>query len=209
MHRCLRPHAGPSGVQRTRATRAAMTVALLLTTACGTASSGALPPAQSAAIADSIRAIVIKAYDLAPGDVPSRMLSVYPAEGRVVSATAGRVTATRDLLGSAVTAFWEGVGQYMVRPTWTWDAIEVDVLGRDAAVMTAQYRVPHWTSEGNPHVIGGVWTAVWQRRDGRWVVTHEHLSDMPRATAEGLEATMPHIAPTPPPAVDSLTEPLR
>jgi hypothetical protein len=182
--------------------------ALAVTTSCrSTASVATLSSAESAAIADSIRAVVTRAYDLSTGDVPARMLSVYPNEGRVVSATAGRVTATRDLVGSAVSSFWEGVGQYMVRPTWKWDAIQVDVLSRDAAVMTAQYTVPHWTSDGNPHVIGGVWSAVWQRRDGRWLVTHEHLSDMPRAAAEALEATMPSIAPAP--AVDSLTTPLR
>jgi hypothetical protein len=189
-------------------TRAVAALVALVVASCRPAAPVAtLSSTESAAIADSIRAAVTRAYDLSTGDVPARMLSIYPNEGRVVSATAGRVTATRDLVGSAVRSFWEGVGQYMVRPTWTWDAIQVDVLSRDAAVMTAQYTVPHWTSDGNPHVIGGVWSAVWQRRDGRWLVTHEHLSDMPRAAAEALEATMPSIAPAP--AVDSLTTPLR
>ena len=156
----------------------------------------ALTAAESKSIGDSIRTLVTAAYNLTASDVPAGMLSIYPPEGRVVSATAGRVTTTRDLVGIAVRSFWDGVGQFMIRPTWTWDAIEVDVISRDAAVMTAQYTVPHWTDRGAPHVIGGVWTAVWQRRGGRWEVTNEHLSDMPRASAEALEATMPSIAPT-------------
>jgi len=204
----MRAFASPRSPRRTRIAMISAFAAVAVAASCRSpAPSPTLSPAESAAIADSIRAVVARAYDLSTGDVPARMLSVYPGEGRVVSATAGRVTATRELVGSAVTSFWEGVGQYMVRPTWTWDAIQVDVISRDAAVMTAQYTVPHWTSEGNPHVIGGVWSAVWQRRGGRWLVTHEHLSDMPRATAEALEATMPTIAPAP--AVDSLTLPLR
>lgn len=155
-----------------------------------------LTASEARSIGDSIRSLVTAAYDLSAPDVPAGMLSIYPREGRVVSATAGRVTTTRELVGIAVTSFWDGVGQYMIRPTWTWDAIEVDVISRDAAVMTAQYTVPHWTDRGTPHVIGGVWTAVWQRRGGRWVVTNEHLSDMPLASAVAIEATMPNIPPT-------------
>jgi hypothetical protein len=28
------------------------------------------------------------------------------------------------------------------------------------------------------HVIGGAWTAVFQKRGGRWVIIQEHLSDV-------------------------------
>lgn len=163
--------------------------------ACSSSTGRPLPAAEAAAIADSIRALVHEAYDLSKDSVPQRMLSVYPAAGRVVSATAGRVSTSRDSLGQAVDAFWDGVGQFMVNPTWTWDEILVDVLSRDGAVMTARYSVPHWTDRGSPHVIGGVWTAVWQRRDGRWVITNEHLSDMPRGVAESIERTMKPIPP--------------
>jgi hypothetical protein len=30
---------------------------------------------------------------------------------------------------------------------------------------------------GMSHVIGGAWTAVFQKRGGRWVIIQEHLSD--------------------------------
>lgn len=166
--------------------------------ACVPAAGTTVTASEAAAIADSIRAVVREAYDLSRDSVPERMLSVYPASGRVVSATAGRVSASRDSLRMAVDAFWDGVGQFMVNPTWKWDEILVDVIDRNAAVMTARYTVPHWTDRGTPHVIGGVWTAVWQRRDGRWVVTNEHLSDMPRAVAESIERTMRPIPPLPP-----------
>jgi ketosteroid isomerase-like protein len=69
----------------------------------------------------------------------------------------------------------------------------VDVLSPDAAVLTTTYRVPHQTPDGRPHVIGGAWTAVFARRDGRWQIVQEHLSDVPAAPA----------AEQPPPAPDT------
>jgi hypothetical protein len=189
----------PRMIIRRAAMLSVVSFALAPLAGCNGASGKAtrLSQAEARAIGDSIQAILKGAYDLPKGDVPTRMLSVYPDSGRVVSATAGRVTSTRALLETSVNAFWDGVGQYMIRPTWTWTNLEVEAIDRNTAMMTAQYTVPHWTDVGAPHVIGGVWTALWQRRGGRWVITHEHLSDMPRASAEAVEATMPAIAPTP------------
>jgi ketosteroid isomerase-like protein len=161
----------------------------LVMTACG--GGGALTSVDSAAIADTIRTMARSAYDLSKPDAVQRFMSLYPADGRVVSATAGRVTTDRASLQASIESFWSGVGQFMVRPAWIWDAMEVDVLSRDAAVMTASYHVPHYTDRATRHVIGGVWTTIWSRQPDGWRVTHEHLSDMPRALAERLEAAMP------------------
>lgn len=141
------------------------------------------PPALSAAereaIADSLRTLVENAYDLTQPDVVAGFLSLYPDTGRIVSAAAGRVTTTRDSLEAQVRWFWENVGQNMREPEWIWDGAWVDVLSLDAAVLTTRYRVPHLTPAGAPHTIGGAWTAVFERRDGRWVIVQEHLSDVP------------------------------
>ena len=168
---------------------ALLIVGALALAACADRGPGA--PVGAAAIADSLRSLVRTTYDLSAADVPGRMRSLYPREGRVVSASAGRVSTTRDSLVQAIDAFWTGVGQHMQRPKWTWGVLDVEVVGPDAALMTATYTVPHWTPDGAPHVIGGAWTALWQRREGRWVITHEHLSDLPRPYAEALEQAMP------------------
>ena len=149
-----------------------------------------LSTADSTAVADTLRALVKEAYDLSKGNVVDGMMSLYPDSGRVISATGARTTTSRDSLHAAVTSFWNGVGRYMVRPTWRWEAMEVDVLGPTSAAMTAQYTVPHWTDRGAPHVIGGAWTTVWELRGGRWMIIQEHLSDLPRVLAERLEAQM-------------------
>lgn len=161
---------------------------LLLAAACRSdpppPGSPALSVAQRRAIADTVRALLVAATDLSPaaageGDPADRMLSLYPDTGAVISASGGYLIVGRDSLEAAVRGFWENVGQNMVRPQWRWGDFHVDVLGPDAAVVTASYRVPHLTPTGHAHVVGGVWTAVFARRDGRWVVVQEHLSDAP------------------------------
>jgi hypothetical protein len=130
-------------------------------------------------IAREIRAQVIGAYDLGRPGAVDRLMSLYPATGPVYSAGAGRFSTSRDSLATGIEEFWENVGQNMQQARWEWTAMHIDVLSSNSAVMTATYRVPHLTPRGEPHVIGGAWTAVFANRGGRWVILHEHLSDMP------------------------------
>jgi hypothetical protein len=182
------------------ATRAAHRIALLLSlgvfAACARPAAAALPAARRAAIADTLRGLLVGAYDLSkPGDAVARLMSLYPDTGRIVSASGGRVSTSRDSLQAELRAFWENVGRNMRDPKWNWGQMQVDVLGPDAAVLTTTYSVPHLTPRGEPHVIAGAWTAVFQRRAGRWVIVQEHLSDlpqaMPAASATDTSAAMP------------------
>jgi hypothetical protein len=106
------------------------------------------------------------------------LMSLYPTNGRIISASGGVITTTRPQLEQAIQAFWTYVGQNMRQPRWEWTSMTVDVLGPDAAVMTSTYRIPHVTPMGMSHVIGGAWTAVFQKRGGKWVIIQEHLSDV-------------------------------
>jgi hypothetical protein len=142
-------------------------------------SSGTLSLQQRAAIADSIRARLKTACDLSAPNFVDRMMQLYPDTGRVISATGGRITTTRAELERNIRTFWESTGQNMRQPRWVWDTMDVDVLSPNAAVLTATYRIPHLTPRGMPHVVGGAWTAVFERRGSRWVIVQEHLSDAP------------------------------
>ena len=147
---------------------------------CAPAERPALTGAQRDAIADTIRSLIVTAYDLStPGDAVPRLMSLYPPAGPVVSASGGQVSTSRDSLEAGIHAFWDNVGRNMRDPKWTWGVMHVEVLAPDAAVVTTTYRVPHLTPSGMPHVIAGAWTAVFQRRGGRWVIVQEHLSDVP------------------------------
>jgi ketosteroid isomerase-like protein len=151
---------------------------------CAPTAGPAVTGAQRAAIADTLRTLLVSAYDLSkPGDPVARLMSLYPASGPVISASGGQVTTSRDSLEGGIRAFWENIGKNMRNPKWTWGPMHVDVLAPDAAVVTTTYRVPHLTPAGQPHVIAGAWTAVFQRRAGRWVIIQEHLSDVPPMAA--------------------------
>jgi hypothetical protein len=150
-----------------------------LALACGREGETGLTDAERRTIAATIEQRVKTAYDLGASDVLEGMLSLYPADGPIYSASGGSVTTTRDSLQAAIRQFWNYVGRNMREPKWEWTTMRVDVLSRNAAVMTTTYRVPHLTPNGDPHVIGGAWTAVFARRNGEWVIVHEHLSDSP------------------------------
>jgi ketosteroid isomerase-like protein len=153
---------------------------------CASADGPTLTGAQRTAIADTLRSLIVTAYDLSkPGDAVTRLMSLYPPTGNVVSASGGQVSTSRDSLEAGIRAFWTNVGQNMRDPRWTWGTMHVDVLAPDAAVVTTTYRVAHLTPRGEPHVIAGAWTAVFQRRGGRWVIVQEHLSDAPAAMPVG------------------------
>jgi len=173
-----------------RCCRAAAIGLTLVTAACA---SSTLSPEDRRVIADSLARQVRAAYDLSKPDVAQRMLSLYPPAGPIVSASAGRMTTSRDTLAMGIKAFWDNVGVNMRQPQWVWDNMVVDVLAPNAAVMTATYHIPHLTPQNQPHVIAGAWTAAFEKRGSRWYVVQEHLSDVPTVPDSTAQpgATMP------------------
>ena len=156
--------------------RAAAIGFALTTAACAPST---LSPEDRRTIADSLARQVKAAYDLSKPDVAQRMLSLYPPSGPIVSASAGRMTTSRDTLAMGIKAFWDNVGVNMRQPQWVWDNMVVDVLAPNAAVMTATYHIPHLTPQNQPHVIAGAWSAAFEKRGSRGYVVQEHLSDVP------------------------------
>jgi hypothetical protein len=169
-----------------RLARRTLLVALSLAgvASCARSDPQALSAAQRSAIADTLKVMIVKAYDLTkPGDAVARLMSLYPDSGTIVSASGGQLTTTRPALEEGIRAFWDNVGKNMRDPKWTWGAMHVEVMGPNAAVVTSTYRVPHLTPRGEPHVIAGAWTAAFERRGNRWVIVQEHLSDLPAVQA--------------------------
>lgn len=159
-------------------------------------------PTERQAIIDSLTRQIKAAYDITKPNVEQRMLSLYPDTGRVVSASGGRLTLSRDTIAMGIKAFWENIGVNMREPRWIWDQMVFDVLAPNAAVMTATYHIPHRTPTNMAHVIGGAWTAVFQKRGDRWYIVQEHLSDLPPMS----DSAMAAMAPPPlPPAGSSTT----
>lgn len=155
-------------------------------------------PADRRAIADSLSALVINAYDFSKPDPAARLLSLYPDSGRIISAVAGRVTTARDTLAGEIAGFWQRVGRNMQNPRFVLGSTYVDVITRDAAVLTLLYSIPHTTPQGTPHTVSGAWTMLWRREGGRWRIVQEHLSDTPESTAPGVASEAPLAASSPP-----------
>ena len=143
---------------------------------------GDVSPAEAKRIETEVVAALRDAYDISKPDAERRMLSLYPTTGRVISANTGHATTTRDSIASAVGEFWRYVGVNMIQPRWEWGEMYVDVLTRDAAVVTATYRIPHHNPRHQPHVLGGAMTVVFRRLGGRWMIIQEHLSDTPQTS---------------------------
>jgi ketosteroid isomerase-like protein len=139
----------------------------------------ALTGAERRAIADTLERLVKRAYDVSgpTAGAADRLISLYADSGRIVSASGGRILTSRDSLVEGIRYFWESTGRNMREPQWIWEQMVTDVLSPNAAVVTATYRVPHHTPRGEPHELAGAMTLVFARRNGRWVVVQEHLSD--------------------------------
>lgn len=165
-----------------------------LALACQQQSAREMSAAEKKAVADSLKRLVVNAYDLSQPDPVKRLMSLYPDSGRVISASGGVITTTRPQLEQGVRAFWTNVGQNMKNLQWNWTSMNVDVLAPDAAVMTSTYRVPHLTPTGMSHEIGGAWTAVFEKRGGRWVVIQEHLSDVQSNPNLPMNQSMPAMS---------------
>lgn len=150
--------------------------------------------AQVKDVRTQVEGVLVSAYDLSKPNVMQRMMSLYPKTGRIVSTSVGRVVTSRDSLESGIKYFSENVVANMRGAHWIWDAMFVDVLSPTSAVVTASYHIPHKTPRNQDHVIAGAITAVFAKRDGKWVIIQEHLSDVPAAPDE------PSMAPAPAPA---------
>jgi hypothetical protein len=166
-------------MNRHRAAAAALALCCMLGAIQGCTPNTTVSAAERQAIIDSLTRQVKAAYDLSKPNVEERLLSLYPTSGRIVSASAGQIITSRDTIAMGIKAFWVNVGANMRQPQWIWDQMLFDVLSPTAAVMTATYRIPHLTPRNMPHTIAGAWTAVFEKRGGRWYVIQEHLSDLP------------------------------
>jgi ketosteroid isomerase-like protein len=146
----------------------------LLVVGCG--SRAAARPGDDSALKDTLTARIAEAYDFTRPGLAERMIALYPDSGRVLSASGGLLTTSPDSLRAGIRAFWENTGQNMRDAHWQWDEVYVDRLGPDAAVLNGRWSIPHIAPTGRPHVLRGVWTAVFRRIGGRWLIVAEHLS---------------------------------
>jgi ketosteroid isomerase-like protein len=184
---CGRPTGRGTGASRGGGTAARHVTGGVRTTHLGCivalALAGCAPASSDVASTDALRDTLMQrieqAYDFTATDVVEGMSALYPDTGRVISASGGYVTTSADSLRQGLAEFWENVGINMSDARWEWDAVHVDRLSEDAAVLTGTWSIPHIAPTGNPHTIRGAWTAVFRRVAGEWLIIQEHLSVPP------------------------------
>jgi hypothetical protein len=164
----------PTPRSRVRGTTA-LAVALGLLTGCPARPAAGIVR-DDAALADTLKTRIAEAYDFSRPGVADRMAALYPAQGRVLSASGGRLSESPDSLRAGIAAFWTNTGQNMRDARWQWEQVYVDRLGPDAAVLNGTWSIPHLAPTGRPHVLRGAWTAVFERIGGTWMIVAEHLS---------------------------------
>jgi len=147
---------------------------VLVLAACGQSSRG---EGDTAALADTLAGLIERAYDFDEPGTVERMAALYANSEEVVSASGGEMTVSADSVRAGIARFWDEAGQNMRDARWTWHEVQVERLADDAAVLTGTWSIPHIAPDGQPHVIGGAWTAVFRRMDGEWKIVHEHLSE--------------------------------
>ncbi|RJP33909.1 MAG: DUF4440 domain-containing protein [Phycisphaerales bacterium] len=87
--------------------------------------------------------------------------------------------ALRFCSGGTITRGWQATldryhERYQTRDQMgrlSFDGLEFDVLSGDAALVVGQWQVQREKDE-----VGGIFTLVFRRIDGRWVIVHDHTS---------------------------------
>jgi ketosteroid isomerase-like protein len=146
--------------------------------ACSTAKPP-LDEMQRTALADSIEQWVAGPY-LAAHQTPNvdTILALYAGGADLAVAANGTIYPSYDSVVAAARAFW---GRPGVTAQLTLGGARVNVLSRDAAVVTAKVTGAVRDSAGVETPMGVAWTAVLQRAGSGWKIVAEHASSPPPA----------------------------
>ena len=134
---------------------------------------------QRTALADSIEQWVAGPY-LAVYQHPNvdSILAFYASGAELASAENGMVFPSYDSIVATTRAFW---GRPGLTAHFTLGGAHVNVLSREAAVITAMLTGGVRDSAGVETPMSAAWTAVLQRAGSGWKIVAEHASSPPPA----------------------------
>ncbi len=127
---------------------------------------------QKKAVGDSVRVIMVAMVDkMNKGDMQSGK-AMYSADADARYTENGMTYANLDAMNKMSDAMQGSMESMNIAP----DAVDVMVVGPDAAVVTSPF---HMTAKvkGKPeYKAQGVWSAVVARRGGKWMIVSTHES---------------------------------
>ncbi len=97
-------------------------------------------------------------------------------EADAIVASSGSLFGSFEQFAEDTRAFYDTLARVELA---VWDEMHVQILNRDAAVLTATVRWSSTDTAGERLDLKGVWTAVYVRHDGQWKICTRHESFEP------------------------------
>jgi uncharacterized protein (TIGR02246 family) len=144
---------------------------LLLAALGGCRPSTEFMPAARAAVGDTIRAEAEKVIAaLASKDV-DQLVALFTPDSDFVYVDNGRIYPDRPALRAAASGFFQRLGS----ATGQWDPVHVLPLSPSSGAFTGVFRPQMVDTAGTPlWVEGKIWTFVYERRAGQWLIVQAH-----------------------------------
>ena len=130
-----------------------------------------LSAGQKAAIADTIRAQANRLIDAIASKKIDRFMELFATEPDLTYVDNGRIYPTREALAAAAGGFFKRIGS----AGGTWESPRILPLSPNSGAFTGIFRPQMVDTAGKPlWTDGKIWTFVYQRRAGKWVIVQAH-----------------------------------
>lgn len=130
-----------------------------------------LTPARQAAVADTIRMAADRVIAAIASKQIGRFMELFATEPDLTYVDNGRIYPSREALATAAGGFFKRIGS----AGGTWESPRILVLSESSGAFTGIFRPVMADLDGKPLWTNGkIWTFVYQRRAGKWVIVQAH-----------------------------------
>lgn len=146
---------------------------LLLGTAVNrsTADAQSLTQAQAAAVTDTIRQQANRVIEAIASKRIEQFMALFTTAPDLVYVDNGSIYPSRDALAKAAGGFFTTIGS----AGGVWDPVHIVPLSESSGAFTGIFRPKMVDTKGKPlWTEGKIWTFVYQRRAGQWVIVQAH-----------------------------------
>ena len=131
----------------------------------------ALSARQRAAVTDTIRLQADRVVAAIASRNIDRFMELFTTEADLTYVDNGRIYPSRAALASAAGGFFKRIGS----AGGTWDSPRILPLSSSAGAFTGIFRPQMVDTAGQPlWTDGKIWTLVYERRNGAWVIVQAH-----------------------------------
>ncbi|MFN0177403.1 MAG: YybH family protein [Gemmatimonadales bacterium] len=144
---------------------------VLLAVLAGCNQPGEFTPAARAAVGDTIRAQAERVIAALGSKDVDQLVALFTPDSDFVYVDNGRIYPDRPALKAAASGFFRRLGSASGR----WDPAHVLPLSPSAGAFTGVFRPQMADTAGTPlWVDGKIWTFVYERRAGQWLIVQAH-----------------------------------